>query len=111
MIGNKLLFTPGPLTTSPSVKAATLRDAGSRDTDFLAVVREIRERLRRLFYKQPAGRHPRDRRFTRAIFDAYGALFDVHSLIMSAGSTCPETSPRFRCCGGRSSLNTPGCDP
>ena len=45
MTGNKLLFTPGPLTTSATVKAAMLRDAGSRDSDFLQIVREIRERL------------------------------------------------------------------
>src|ERR1700690_2171019 len=41
----KLLFTPGPLTTSGTVKAAMLCDAGSRDRDFLQTVREIRERL------------------------------------------------------------------
>src|SRR5208283_6067578 len=41
----KLLFTPGPLTTSATVKAAMLRDAGSRDREFLQTVREIRERL------------------------------------------------------------------
>ena len=46
MSTRKLLFTPGPLTTSDSVKSAMLRDAGSRDRDFLAIVREIRERLR-----------------------------------------------------------------
>ena len=45
MTTNKLLFTPGPLTTSATVKAAMLRDAGSRDRDFLQAVREIRERL------------------------------------------------------------------
>jgi 2-aminoethylphosphonate-pyruvate transaminase len=45
MTTNKLLFTPGPLTTSATVKAAMLRDAGSRDRDFLQTVREIRERL------------------------------------------------------------------
>lgn len=41
----KLLFTPGPLTTSSTVKEAMLRDAGSRDAEFLAVVRDIRRRL------------------------------------------------------------------
>lgn len=41
----KLLFTPGPLTTSAGVKAAMLRDAGSRDGEFLQTVREIRDRL------------------------------------------------------------------
>ena len=45
MTTTKLLFTPGPLTTSAAVKAAMLRDAGSRDRDFLQTVREIRERL------------------------------------------------------------------
>ena len=45
MTTNKLLFTPGPLTTSATVKSAMLRDAGSRDRDFLQTVREIRERL------------------------------------------------------------------
>jgi 2-aminoethylphosphonate-pyruvate transaminase len=45
MSTTKLLFTPGPLTTSASVKAAMLRDAGSRDAEFLAIIREIRTRL------------------------------------------------------------------
>lgn len=40
-----LLFTPGPLTTSESVKLAMLRDAGSRDREFIAIVRGIREKL------------------------------------------------------------------
>ena len=42
---DKLLFTPGPLTTSRGVKEAMLRDVGSRDADFVDVVREIRQRL------------------------------------------------------------------
>jgi 2-aminoethylphosphonate-pyruvate transaminase len=41
----KLLFTPGPLTTSESVKTAMLRDLGSRDQEFLSVVGDIRHRL------------------------------------------------------------------
>ena len=41
----KLLFTPGPLTTSRTVKQAMLRDLGSRDPEFLGVVRDIRRRL------------------------------------------------------------------
>ena len=42
---SKLLFTPGPLTTSSTVKQAMLRDLGSRDFEFLAIVRDIRRRL------------------------------------------------------------------
>src|SRR5271157_2130124 len=41
----KLLFTPGPLTTSETVKQAMMRDLGSRDAEFLEVVRKIRRRL------------------------------------------------------------------
>lgn len=39
------LLTPGPLTTSLSVKQAMLRDWGSRDPDFIAMIARIRSRL------------------------------------------------------------------
>ena len=42
---DKLLFTPGPLTTSAKVKEAMLHDAGSWHFEFNAVVASIRERL------------------------------------------------------------------
>ncbi len=42
------LFTPGPLTTSPEVKRAMLRDLGSRDAEFVATVRNVRDRLLRV---------------------------------------------------------------
>ena len=42
---DSLLFTPGPLSTSPAVKRAMRRDLGSRDGEFIAAVREIRSRL------------------------------------------------------------------
>lgn len=42
---DKILFTPGPLTTSMSVKQAQLRDLGSRDFEFITTVKQIRERL------------------------------------------------------------------
>ena len=41
----KLLFTPGPLTTTPTVKEAMLLDWGSRDPEFISLVRDIRRRL------------------------------------------------------------------
>ena len=47
-MADKLLFTPGPLSTSPTVKEAMLQDLGSRDDAFIAVVREIRSELLRL---------------------------------------------------------------
>lgn len=45
---DKALFTPGPLTTSRTVKQAMLRDLGSRDSAFVSVVSEARRRLLRL---------------------------------------------------------------
>jgi 2-aminoethylphosphonate-pyruvate transaminase len=39
---DKRLFTPGPLTTSQTVKQAMLRDLGSRDGTFVAAVRQVR---------------------------------------------------------------------
>ena len=42
---NKLLFTPGPLTTAANVKEAALFDLGSRDSIFISVLQQIRRRL------------------------------------------------------------------
>ena len=39
------LLTPGPLTTSRATKEAMLRDWGSRDTDFIALNKRVRDRL------------------------------------------------------------------
>jgi 2-aminoethylphosphonate-pyruvate transaminase len=39
------LLTPGPLTTSLSVKEAMLRDLGSRDDEFIAINRRMRQKL------------------------------------------------------------------
>lgn len=41
----KLLFTPGPLTTSDTVKQAMLQDMGSRDHEFMDAVKDIRNQL------------------------------------------------------------------
>jgi 2-aminoethylphosphonate-pyruvate transaminase len=40
-----ILFTPGPLTTSESVKAAMQRDLGSRSPEFIDLVARIRREL------------------------------------------------------------------
>lgn len=45
MTFKKLLFTPGPLTTSLTVKQAALEDMGSRDAAFINSVKEIRDGL------------------------------------------------------------------
>jgi 2-aminoethylphosphonate-pyruvate transaminase len=45
---DKALYTPGPLTTSRTVKQAMLRDLGSRDTEFIETVRYVRAALLQL---------------------------------------------------------------
>jgi 2-aminoethylphosphonate-pyruvate transaminase len=43
--GDPLLLTPGPLTTSKRVKEVMVHDWGSRDAAFLAINKEVLERL------------------------------------------------------------------
>src|SRR6185503_14764976 len=43
--GDPLLLTPGPLTTSASVKQAMVHDWGSRDSEFLRVNRMVLDRI------------------------------------------------------------------
>jgi len=43
--GDPWLLTPGPLTTSPTVKQAMLHDYGSRDRKFIDINARVRERL------------------------------------------------------------------
>lgn len=43
--GQPLLLTPGPLTTSDATKEAMLRDWGSRDSGFISMTENIRDRL------------------------------------------------------------------
>jgi len=51
---DKILFTPGPLTTSQTVKQALLRDLGSRDFAFIETVKDIRTRLVAIAEADPA---------------------------------------------------------
>jgi 2-aminoethylphosphonate-pyruvate transaminase len=77
MIGSKLLFTPGPLTTSETVKAAMLRDAGSRDGEFVALVQEIRRRLLAIGGAAAAGAH-------ECVLIQGSGTFAIESVISSA---------------------------
>jgi len=52
---DKVLFTPGPFTTSRTVKQAMLRDLGSRDFEFIGLVRDVRRRLLALGGVEAAG--------------------------------------------------------
>jgi hypothetical protein len=45
ILKEKKLFTPGPLCVSPSVKEALTMDLGSRDSDFISIVKHVRDQL------------------------------------------------------------------
>lgn len=72
--GRQLLFTPGPLTTSASVKAAMLEDVGSRDAKLVESVRQSRAALVRL--ANGGGTHD-------AVFVQGSGTFGVESVIAS----------------------------
>ncbi len=73
---DKLLFTPGPLTTSGTVKAVMQRDLGSRDTEFIEAVRSIRRRLLALADQPDASTYT-------AILMQGSGTFGVESVISS----------------------------
>lgn len=72
---DKVLFTPGPLTTSMTVKHAMLRDLGSRDTEFIALARRIRKELLALAQDE-------EREYDAVIMQGSGT-FGVESAITS----------------------------
>lgn len=86
---DKLLFTPGPLTTSPTVKQAMLRDAGSRDPGFIDTVRSIRQRLLDI-----AGVSPEE--YTAVLVQGSGT-FGIESVI---GSSVPRDGRIFVAANG-----------
>lgn len=71
---DKVLFTPGPLTTSRTVKQAALRDLGSRDFEFIETVRDIRDRL--------AAMTGHAERFTTVLMQGSGT-FSVEAVLSS----------------------------
>lgn len=74
---DKLLFTPGPLTTSETVKSAMLHDYGSRDELFINLIKEIRTELLEL------GHVSKELGYESVIMQGSGT-FGVESVISSA---------------------------
>jgi 2-aminoethylphosphonate-pyruvate transaminase len=73
---DKLLFTPGPLTTSMLVKEAALADLGSRDTTFISLVNNIRRKLLMLA-------HVNSPEYETVIMQGSGT-FGIESVVSSA---------------------------
>ncbi len=74
---DKLLFTPGPLTTSLTVKEAMLYDYGSRDDLFIHLIKDIRYTLLSL------GNVSKEKGYEAVIMQGSGT-FGVESVISSA---------------------------
>lgn len=75
-INDKWLFTPGPLTTSSTVKEAQLCDYGSRDAVFIDTVKKIRQRL------LTVANVPDDSQYTAILMQGSGT-FAIESVISS----------------------------
>ncbi len=73
----KILFTPGPLTTSATVKEAMLRDLGSRDEEFIELVRNVRRDLLELGHVSQAAGY-------EAVIVQGSGTFGVESVIGTA---------------------------
>jgi 2-aminoethylphosphonate-pyruvate transaminase len=76
----KLLFTPGPLSTSRTVKEAALEDMGSRDEAFIATIQYIRNALLQL------GHVSKEKGYETIIVQGSGT-FGVESVISSTIGT------------------------
>ena len=106
-----LLLTPGPLTTSATVKQAMLHDWGSRDAAFIAMNRRVRERLVSLaggdgthvcVPVQGSGTFaveaaigtlvPRERKLLVLVNGAYGRRMVQIARIIGRACTCIETA-------------------
>jgi aspartate aminotransferase-like enzyme len=72
---DKALFTPGPLTTSRTVKQVMLRDLGSRDVEFIHTVREVRRLLLEIGQANPET--------TTAILMQGSGTFGIEAVISS----------------------------
>ena len=70
------LFTPGPLSTSPTVKSAMLTDLGSRDEAFIARVAEVRRRVEA--YRAFQRRRRRLRSAMRRIMEIVTQIREAH---------------------------------
>lgn len=73
----KLLFTPGPLSTSATVKEAMLQDMGSRDKAFIDAVKDIRSGLLNLAHVSKEGGY-------ECVIMQGSGTFGVESVIGSA---------------------------
>ncbi len=92
---DKILLTPGPLTTTLRTKLAMLKDWGSWDSDFIAVTARLRERLLAIIHG--AGSHvvvPLQGSGTFSVEAAVATVVprDGHVLVLDNGAYCKRAA-------------------
>ena len=73
---DKALYTPGPLTTSKSVKQAMLRDVGHRDLEFIQIVSHVRKKLLELG-------HVTEKKYTSVLLQGSGT-YSIEAVLSTA---------------------------
>ena len=101
---DRILLTPGPLTTSLRTKLAMLRDWGSWDADFIALTARVRERL--LAIVLGPATHTVGRVLGSGTFSVEAAVATVvprdgHVLVLDNGAYCKRAARLARMMGRR----------
>jgi 2-aminoethylphosphonate-pyruvate transaminase len=104
---DRILLTPGPLTTTLRTKLAMLHDWGSWDTDFNAVTASVRKRLLAIVHGQDS--HvvvPLQGSGTFSVEAAVATLVprDGHVLVLDNGAYCKRASKLTQMMGRRVSV-------
>ena len=104
---DRILLTPGPLTTTLRTKLAMLHDWGSWDADFIAVTASVRRRLLAIMHGQDS--HvvvPLQGSGTFSVEAAVATVVprDGHVLVLDNGAYCKRASKLTQMMGRRCSV-------
>src|SRR6478736_2364005 len=104
---DKILLTPGPLTTTLRTKLAMLRDWGSWDSDFIAVTARVRQGLLKVIHAQDS--HvvvPLQGSGTFSVEAAVATLVprDGHVLVLDNGAYCKRLGKLSTLMGRRTTI-------
>ncbi len=106
---DRILLTPGPLTTSLRTKLAMLRDWGSWDADFIAVTASVRSRLLDIVHGHETHTVvPLQGSGTFAVEAAVATVVprDGHVLVLDNGAYCKRAAKLTELMGRRTSVMT-----
>ena len=104
---DRILLTPGPLTTTMRTKLAMLRDWGSWDTDFIAITARVRSRLLDVIHGRDShGVVPLQGSGTFSIEAAVATLVprEGHVLVPDNGAYCKRAAKLSQMMGRRSTV-------